>query len=539
MANKGQPQGRVLRLTAEHPSSVRTVAGTSTHVDATKKMMTGPSVDMAFLDNYLCSLSSDLNTPEIDHKLFDFGKENAKSKLTVSGMEMSKMTTPEKPFPECAAFFDMSISSPPSFLDEDTASSQNYKIAEPSHSRDLNSNMVPTVHTEEHMPQAPLLANSQPFSFNSVMATEHTEEPIPKAPLLCSTPSLGFNSVSHRNNPVTQPSEMPFDLPNIFDDNELFPDAYLDDSMTNTKEFDTFFGQVSESEFLCMELESENDILSQAIAGAELPSPEQLNNLLETTGMMQPTKAQLKSTHMIPPPVSTSTAQTAPQHVSQGSNSNSAPHEIAIPNLFLNTSEYQAITYQVQEFTQSPSQQVQNNVIDSVQLMEVNAIPTNTMGSTCSVRADFPVLPSCNNSIPTVELSDELEIKPVVDYFDESLPSTSTGKRKRAVKKPARFRDSLMDYPYNESQPSTSDSGQKKLKLTDEEKYNRIRIMNNEASRKCRQKRKENLVNMEQEIVDLEKKKQMLTTKEAELTRIRDRMKTIYYEFMKRQMAPR
>merc|ERR1712198_342307 len=171
--------------------------------------------------------------------------------------------------------------------------------------------------------------------------------------------------------------------------------------------------------------------------------------------------------------------------------------------------------------------------------MEINTTPTNTMGSTRSVRADFPVLPSFNNSIPTVELSDELEIKPVVDYFDESLPSTSTGKRKRAVKKPARFRDSLMDYPYNESQPSTSDSGQKKLKLTDEEKYNRIRIMNNEASRKCRQKRKENLVNMEQEIVDLEKKKQMLTTKEAELTRIRDRMKTIYYEFMKRQMAPR
>jgi len=144
-------------------------------------------------------------------------------------------------------------------------------------------------------------------------------------------------------------------------------------------------------------------------------------------------------------------------------------------------------------------------------------------------------------STPTIK-PERFECKPVM--LDESLPSTSTGKRRRMAQKPVRYRESL-EYP-DESQPSTSFAEpstsfaeKKKIKLTDEEKYHRIRVMNNEASRKCRQKRKQKTQNMEQEITELEQKQISLKAREAELTKMRDRMKALYYEFLKRKMTPR
>jgi len=520
MANKAQPQGRVPRQTVGHPShqavghpsSMRTVAGTSTHVDATNKMMTAPSTDMAFLDNYLSTLSSDLNTPEIDLKAFDFGKKNAKSNLVVTGMEKSKMASTPEPLSSNTAFFDMSISSPPSFMDEDSATTQNNSMERLFQSHDFDNSMVP---------------------IESVVK----QEPISKAPLLTSSQPLGVISGGHRNNPVTQPSEMPFDIPNeFFNDTYLFPDAELglgleDELLNSSVNLDKYLGyQGLENDTLCFE----NDILSQAVAGAVLPTQEQLNNLLETPGMMPPTIAQQQPAHLAS--FESYPAQLAPSLLSHAS----APQEIVIPNLFLETSEYQTITYQVQGVALNPSQQDQNISRDSVQLMEVDNTTSSMINFDNSDSVNFNFLPSSSTySDQIIELPEELEIKPEVDIYDEAVPSTSTGKRRRTVQKPARYRDSLVDYPIEESQPSESILVEKKLKLTDEEKYNRIRIMNNEASRKCRQKRKQNISHMGQEITELENKQKILRAKEAELTKMRDKMKALYYEFMKRQMAPR
>jgi len=525
MVNKVKPQGRVLRHLAEDPSSQRIVAGTSTHVDATPKMMTGPTPNMAFLDNYLPNLTSDLNTPDIDLKAFDFGKGNAKSKLNVTGMGLSNMTNSPQTFQANTAFFDMSISSPPSFGEDNPTSPQNNRIADPYSSQEVKRSMMPT---------------------------ELVEDPIPKAPLLTNSQNLGFNNVTNANNPVTQPSQVPFDIPNDIYNDILFQDVDLgfdddDDQLINSQNLDIYLQNDTQ---LLNDICLENDILSQAIAGAELPSSEQLNELLQTPGMMPPIIAQeqpmqLASVHPSPAePVPSHTyhyptrPQTAPQEIIIPQ---TAPQEIIIPNIFLDTSEYQTITYQVQEYNPSQIQQVQNNSLsDNVQIMEVDPSPSNVIDSKPLESTNFNFLPSLltTDSPSTVELTEEIESKPFDIIYNE-VPSTSTGKRKRASQKPARYRDSIIESPIVEYQPSTSVKVEKKLRLTDEEKYNRIRIMNNVASRKCRQRRKNDVKQTAMEIVELENKQKILKAKEAELIKQRDKMKALYCEFMKRQMAPR
>merc|ERR1712179_571710 len=268
---------------------------------------------------------------------------------------------------------------------------------------------------------------------------------------------------------------------------------------------------------------------------------------MEMPGMIPPTFAQQPPSHLAP--VELFPAQPTPSLLSHDylqsssasqeivipAQSNSTQPEIVIPNLFLNSSECQIITYQVQGLAPSHFQQVQNNVQENIQHMEVDNL-SSIIESNSSNITNFNVLPSSTYSAPTIAIPEELEYKPIVMH-DESVPSTSTGKRRRAAQKPARYRDTL-EY-LDECQPSTSFVEEKKIKLTDEEKYHRIRIMNNEASRKCRRKRKQKNVNMEQEINELEQNQIALKAKEAELTKMRDRMKALYFELMKRKMTPR
>merc|ERR1719430_2455368 len=131
----------------------------------------------------------------------------------------------------------MSISSPPVFADEDPASpTYEYRMAELFDSPD--------------------------------------EEPIPKAPLLANSKPLEFNCNGFRSNSLSQPNEMPFDIPSeFFKDEYLFPDAELgleDDQVISSLDLDMYLPHQVQNE----------DILSQAVANAVLPSPEELNNLL-------------------------------------------------------------------------------------------------------------------------------------------------------------------------------------------------------------------------------------------------------------------
>ena len=146
--------------------------------------------------------------------------------------------------------------------------------------------------------------------------------------------------------------------------------------------------------------------------------------------------------------------------------------------------------------------------------------------------------------------------------MEDQFPSTSTSKRQRTIQKPARYRDTGEKYlststskrrktakkparstntteSLNKYQEPRSIVEEKKIKLTDEEKYHRIRSMNNEASRKSRQKQKQKEINREQEINELEQKNTSLKSRETELTKMRDRMKALYFELLKRKVTPK
>ena len=146
--------------------------------------------------------------------------------------------------------------------------------------------------------------------------------------------------------------------------------------------------------------------------------------------------------------------------------------------------------------------------------------------------------------------------------MEDQFPANSTSKRQRTIQKPARYRDTEEEYlststskrrkttkkparstntteSSNKNQEPKSIVEEKKIILTDEEKYHRIRSINNEASRKSRQKQKQREAIREQEINELEQKNTSLRSRQTELTRRRDRMKALFFELMKRKATPK
>ncbi|XP_042223996.1 uncharacterized protein LOC121867919 [Homarus americanus] len=107
--------------------------------------------------------------------------------------------------------------------------------------------------------------------------------------------------------------------------------------------------------------------------------------------------------------------------------------------------------------------------------------------------------------------------------------TTSPRKRKKseALEEPLASTSGYTTSPKRTRQSNTC--------LSEEEKYRRIRVLNNEASKKCRQKRKESMKDMEGTVVLLEEKNKKLKAKEAALTRLRDRFQSLVHEtFTKR-----
>merc|ERR1719312_887072 len=228
-----------------------------------------------------------------------------------------------------------------------------------------------------------------------MIPTEHVEDTIPKAPLLTNSPNNGFNNVSYVDNPVTQPSEVPFNIPNDIFNDMLFSDVDLgledDDQLPNSQNLDLY---LHNDIHLHTDIHMQNDILSQAVAGAELPSSEQLNELLQTPGMMPPIIAQEQPMQLAS--VDSFPAEPVPSHINHApTQPQNAPQEIIIPNIFLDTPKYQTITYQVQGYNPSPFQQVQNNSLsDNIQIMEVDSKPSNTINSNSLDITNIAFLPS-------------------------------------------------------------------------------------------------------------------------------------------------
>ena len=57
-----------------------------------------------------------------------------------------------------------------------------------------------------------------------------------------------------------------------------------------------------------------------------------------------------------------------------------------------------------------------------------------------------------------------------------------------------------------------------------------MRGINNEAARRCRTKQKQSMADTRQEIVELENRQRILKDKEAELVKMRDKLKALCHE---------
>merc|ERR1719431_78770 len=120
--------------------------------------------------------------------------------------------------------------------------------------------------------------------------------------------------------------------------------------------------------------------------------------------MMPPTFIQQQPPHLAPVELFPDLlASSLPVHDTM--QSNSAQQEIVIPNFFHNNTEYQTVTYQVQDFTSNTFQQVQNNERDSIQLMDVDNTLSKFIDSNSSDSTMYNFLPSpFTYSAPTIEL---------------------------------------------------------------------------------------------------------------------------------------
>lgn len=137
----------------------------------------------------------------------------------------------------------------------------------------------------------------------------------------------------------------------------------------------------------------------------------------------------------------------------------------------------------------------------------------------------------------------------------DNVGPVRTKRTRRVSRKPARYRgiQSLDDEPtttkvtvmaeLEDVVASTSGTtptrrkGSGKEELSNEEKYLRNRSQNNLASKRCREKRKENLLKMSVELDELERRNKVLQAKVAELTVLRDNFKEFVNKFLFQQIA--
>nr|XP_045620969.1 uncharacterized protein LOC123772086 isoform X1 [Procambarus clarkii] len=208
----------------------------------------------------------------------------------------------------------------------------------------------------------------------------------------------------------------------------------------------------------------------------------------------------------------------------------------------------------------------------SIQQDQLNVPQGQTSGHWLgSDSAEKPELPSrmdgCNSmsralKYETVEGFEVLVASPspASGVSNESTASSSVGpirgtRQRRNSRKPLRFRDTVpcddlgitqeMELPVaSPSEPVATISGhttrhgrRSLLELTEQEKYQRIRELNNMASKKCRQKRKATVKEMEEQLVTLKARNDQLKKKEANLRKLRDKVQMFVNDYFRKRLT--
>ncbi|KAK8745728.1 hypothetical protein OTU49_000346 [Cherax quadricarinatus] len=135
-----------------------------------------------------------------------------------------------------------------------------------------------------------------------------------------------------------------------------------------------------------------------------------------------------------------------------------------------------------------------------------------------------------------------------------SIGPVRVTRQRRNSRKPLRFRDTIscddpgialdLEIPVIPEEPLATTSGyttkrgRKALAdLTEEEKYHRIRTLNNMASKRCRQKRKATIKEMEEELIVLTKRNQELKEKELKMIALKEKVQAFVNRFFQQKLA--
>lgn len=155
---------------------------------------------------------------------------------------------------------------------------------------------------------------------------------------------------------------------------------------------------------------------------------------------------------------------------------------------------------------------------------------------------------------PTISTRVAPSLRSVVPDATSAIGPMRVKRQRRSSRKPVRFRDTvtlddpvtardlsiLVEYPEELTSGYTTTCKKDRLfqrQLTDREKYHRIRVLNNEASKRCREKRKKTMKETEEEMFMLEQRNRDLKEKEAALRKLRDKVQTFVNEFFRERFT--
>ncbi|XP_076060137.1 uncharacterized protein LOC143036542 isoform X2 [Oratosquilla oratoria] len=146
---------------------------------------------------------------------------------------------------------------------------------------------------------------------------------------------------------------------------------------------------------------------------------------------------------------------------------------------------------------------------------------------------------STSNHIEPAEIPEHVELSVAVD---DPVPVAEKKRPKRRVKKPNRYRGTPLDEDVDselddsDAPPPSEQTKRPRESLThlsEQEKYARIRRLNNEASKRCRVNKKKQMKGMESEIDILVKDNEKLKKKVQHLESLRDQIKDLVMRNMK------
>lgn len=366
----------------------------------------------------------------------------------------------------------------------------------------------------------------------------------------CAQPAQLEMLDTHNNPPQLSISEgdLEFSIPkNLLEQMEsLFPEEQaiesspIQSSNVCTTELDMYLGQQGFNSDLLSESLEQSGLLDDELESFVCEdtcndnfSKVHPNSLMPNSDVVQPSRLLVNQTNIAPQVVQPNTVDLKPV---------SLPTEVAEPSAFILT----------QDFLSTP--------------VTIHPSSSATLHDETDFKTPFIVNTSSTGAVPKTPVKKR---QPQEDTTPEIYPAK---RQRRASRKPLRFRELYTDEDFTDSASNesfadqesqlwtdTSDIDIKNVdvdvdaagssnisakrrprgsveELTEEQKYHRIRILNNEASKRCRLKRKATIKETEAQMEELENRNLQLREKHEALKQLKDKLQAFVSDYFKTRL---